>query len=171
MISQVATLTEQLAAAKANTATAEEKVVQVAAAAAQLAVEEQEKAEQRMSEIRCEAAVSAEHCSAGEAEEEGRLKKPKQKQMTLDSMLPKHPARARKLEEAMANSAEEAVAPQVVSAAEQGEEQEGEWCGLSRPAPATPFAALLCPSSLKGIIAPDLTCPLGCNADWPYVCR
>jgi hypothetical protein len=128
---QVATLTEQLVTSKANANAAEEKVLAVAAAAAQMAVEEQEKAEQRMSEITSEQAAGvqvgqqAEDSAAGE--EEDRPKKPKQKQMTLDSMLPKHAARARQLEEAVANSTEDLDAPKVTESAT-ADGEEADWC-------------------------------------------
>ena len=137
---QVATLTEQLATAKTKMHTSEDKVLKVTAAAAQLAVEEQDQAEKRMSEVNSEAAaggvliagarVSEQLEEAGEVEEQ-RTKKPKQKQMTLDSMLPKHAARARQLEEAAANF-EEDDAPQLANAAAVGgakqlHGEEAEW--------------------------------------------
>lgn len=129
---QVATLTEQLATAKTKMHAAEDKVLKVAAAAAQLAVEEQEKAEKRMSDIKSEVAagVSEQLEEAGEGEEQ-RRKKPKQKQMTLDLMLPKHAARARQLEAAAANF-EEGDALRLAQAAtvdgtKQLQGEEAEW--------------------------------------------
>lgn len=160
---QVATLTEQLATAKASTAAAEEKVLAVAAAAAQLAVEEQEKAEQRMSELKSatKAGVKGAPRNEGyenepgeEHDQEDRPRKSKQKQMTLDSMLPKHAARARQLEEAAANLVEEVdevpttsiaqVAPAATvgkSRDEQGEKEDDDWCGLPPHAAPVPISA------------------------------
>ena len=162
---QVATLTEQLVTAKAKTDAAEEKVLAVAAAAAQMAVEEQEKAEQRMSEITptsgAAVRVPQKAEASGGGEEEDRTKKSKQKQMTLDSMLPKHAARARQLEEAVANSTEDLGSANVAETAtadreKQSQQEEADWCAM--PLASSWPCSLSCIHLGAGVTRPQLNC-------------